>query len=248
MHKKKGSHIGMMLSFVIFIIFLTFMYTLIEPVVKKQPSKNNLLEYLKKEIIAQTSDILVSATITNTTLSNYDCLLINHSKFLPANEFDYENMGYIVKDENGSIVSSLISLYGAGLERTAINWSGNQSFLKIFYSKENFTSDRLSWSDDCQSSTPNSSLGLVLYKKIVFENKMEDLIKKYNTNYILLKRDLKIPFDTDFVLDFVLENGTEIRTGVPGNISVNVFSEEYIMPYVDSKANIKSGKLKIWMW
>ena len=51
--KKGGTHVGMMLSFVIFITFITFLYTIIQPSIQVQKSKQVTLDVLKENLIRE---------------------------------------------------------------------------------------------------------------------------------------------------------------------------------------------------
>ena len=46
---KKGSHVGLVLSFVIFVVFLIFMYPLVGPALETKGDKQYLLEPLEKK-------------------------------------------------------------------------------------------------------------------------------------------------------------------------------------------------------
>jgi len=239
---KKGSHVGMVLSFVIFITFLTFIYTAMSPAIKIEPSKISLLEYLKKEIINQASDTLVSVSVTTTEIPDKECWIITHSDFLDSGKFNYENMGVVVRNKDNKMVSSGIGFIGT--DYTLVNWADGENFLKLYYSNENFTSPTIT---SCDNANSEFELGLVISKKEIFESKLLRMIEKHNESYIGLKKDLNIPFDSDFSFGIVLANGTEIITSSQ-NVSVNIFSGEYPIQYVDSEANIKFGTLRISVW
>ena len=64
MKNKRGSHVGIVLSFVIFVTFLAFLYTIIEPTIKIQQDKESLLNYLKIELMETFSADLTSTSIT----------------------------------------------------------------------------------------------------------------------------------------------------------------------------------------
>jgi len=51
--KRGTSHLGFVLSFVIFLTFLLFMYAMIEPVLKIQPGKETLLNDVKNKIVGE---------------------------------------------------------------------------------------------------------------------------------------------------------------------------------------------------
>lgn len=48
---KKGSHVGMMISFVIFVTFLVFLYSILQPVIKIRQNKELVLDSLKTELV-----------------------------------------------------------------------------------------------------------------------------------------------------------------------------------------------------
>ena len=49
--EKKGSHVGIMLSFVIFVTFLVFLYSVIQPIIKTGQEKKISLDSLKIELV-----------------------------------------------------------------------------------------------------------------------------------------------------------------------------------------------------
>ncbi|MEK6842516.1 MAG: hypothetical protein AABX84_01775, partial [Nanoarchaeota archaeon] len=49
--KRGATHIGFVLSFVIFIMFIIFMFSAIEPFLKTQASKQSLLDYLRFSLV-----------------------------------------------------------------------------------------------------------------------------------------------------------------------------------------------------
>ncbi len=49
--EKKGSHVGMMLSFIIFITFFVFLYTVLQPIIKTEQNKKLILDSLEIELV-----------------------------------------------------------------------------------------------------------------------------------------------------------------------------------------------------
>ncbi len=66
---KKGSHVGMMLSFVIFVTFLVFLYSVLSPVVKTEQDKKLVLDSLILEMVEILNSDYTGGSIKT---SNYD--------------------------------------------------------------------------------------------------------------------------------------------------------------------------------
>jgi hypothetical protein len=100
----------------------------------------------------------------------------------------------------------------------------------------------------CQAITEGSdyTIGEVYEKKYVFENKLLQLISEYS-NYTKIKEELKVPEGSDFGISFSDSNGSIMRT-TEKDVTVNIYSDEKQIEYVDSNGNIKSGKLMIKIW
>ena len=60
---KKGSHVGIIFSFIIFVSFLIFLILMIEPSINTQKSKQHIIELLKNELIKNVSSELVAYSI-----------------------------------------------------------------------------------------------------------------------------------------------------------------------------------------
>ena len=77
--KRGASHLGFVLAFVIFVMFLIFMYSAVEPMLKTQSDKQALIESLKlsfvKNLDENGEDVTIT-TVTNTTTitSQQDCI------------------------------------------------------------------------------------------------------------------------------------------------------------------------------
>ena len=48
---KKGSHVGVVVSFVIFVTFLVFLYTIVQPATVREKDRQYLLDYLTLNLI-----------------------------------------------------------------------------------------------------------------------------------------------------------------------------------------------------
>jgi len=230
--KKRGSHVGVVLSFVVFVTFLIFLYSILEPAIQTRGDKQNLLDYLKTEIIEESLGELITATI-----------VINESYFPPELCFEIEQISdkafYIVKNQTGGITTS--SSEGNKLK---INWTNKENrFFKIYYSDEELNSYGLS-EENCADADGNYSISYVRNNNYIFEDKIEELI---NYNKDDLRGLLDFPKEDDFWIGFEYEDGTIIKLEEP-EVSTNIYAEEFPIQYIDRDANIKSGFINIKVW
>ncbi len=68
---KRGSHVGMMISFVIFITFLVFLYSILQPVIKTRQDKELVLDSLKTELLNMLNET-TSVTEINELADRYN--------------------------------------------------------------------------------------------------------------------------------------------------------------------------------
>ena len=66
----KGSHVGMILSFVIFVGFLFFVFTILQPKLNFSGNKQDFLDYLELELIKNVSANFSIANININEASN----------------------------------------------------------------------------------------------------------------------------------------------------------------------------------
>lgn len=245
MKSNKGSHVGMVLSFVIFVTFLFFLYTSIEPAVKQSENQKALLNNLKGELEIKFSEVLITAiVVNNTNPDERECLLVNHSNFINSSLINITSLSAIVKDINGTLLESEFT---ESKDSLYIGWKENESFFKIYYSEEPFSEYNFNGNHCENFYETDYYLGLVTAKKYFFETKIVKTFQEYATDYELLKEELRIPIYNDFSFGFIYSNGTEISTEEK-NITKNVYAGEFPLQYLDSEANIEFGTLKIKIW
>jgi len=231
--KNAATHIGVVLSFVIFITFLTFMYSiLIEPTINKE-DKQSVLENLKNKLMRNISEELITASITvNNTVDS--CIRLGNL----INELGV-NSKIIVKDELEN--NQQVYVLGNDLEISRDN-SSNE-FFKIYNSVEFQTASNVGESP-CNSA--NYIKGLVKVEEYVFETKIIDFVDYYRTNYESLKNDLKISTGSDFGFSFIYPNKTTIQT--TKETTASIYATEIPVQYVNEDADILLGTLNIRIW
>jgi len=247
--KKRGSHVGVVLSFVIFVTFLIFIYTLLGPSVKTQRDKESLLDYLKIELMEKFSTNLTSVTVSVDRTHAFQCV-----KLLNFTEEAGVNSRLIIKDDEGGTTRVNISLSDESdllIDRESIQ----KSFFKA-YNSEEFDELNKTTITPCTElvkdatwyGTPSGySINLIITDVYVFEKRVLELIDNYENDYDELKSELNIPAGTDFGFGLTYNNGTIIGTGNK-SLSTSIYVRKIPMQYVSNEAEINLGYLDIQVW
>ena|SRR3989338_316079 len=254
--KRGTSHLGFVLSFVIFLTFLLFMYAMIEPVLKIQPGKETLLNDVKNKIVGEFEvEDLVIVTVKNTSdiTSQQDCIVLQHIIGLEEDQIpeSYVQNNYLsIRDLSGNNFDYVAS---AGDKLKIGVWVAGDLkkegyFLKIYYSEEvkdnsGVTGTGCTPTDDYEMSSK------VTEESYISESKITDLKNSYETDYAALKTSLDIPAGSDFTFTFSSpDNSTSIS---PENVDIpdtNIYVSSFPIDYFDSDANLKLGILKVTVW
>lgn len=254
--KKKGSHVGMILSFVLFITFVVFLYTLLNPSVGNVESKRTLLNEIGLRIIQNMSvDFsIISVSIDSSTNPSTKC--VNLKEFLFASgialiELSEEgevSARVIIKDEENQIQNVYYDL-DSNLSILVDRTTKDYRFFKIYHSPVFEPLEKASMSS-CKSIDFEEGyvIGSINTGKYIFEKNLYDLIERYEINYEKLKRELKISSGNEFAFDFGLNDGTILSVMEDSPSSGNVYAEEIPVQYVDDEANILSGFINIKVW
>jgi hypothetical protein len=259
---KKASHVGMILSFVIFITFTVFVYTLISPNINTAESKKTLLNEIGLSLIDNMSSDF--STISVNIMSNPETNCVRLSEFLFSSgimlsEFaETENIedisiNLIIKNETYQIQNSYSDL-DANFSISINRANPSNTFLRIYHSPE---LDSLPENEitPC-SSVPfesNASLnrgyqiGSVFSGSYIFEKNMISLVDYYRADYDKLKTELKISPGNEFGFEFTLSNGTKI-SAIGDLPTQNIYAEDIPVQYIDDDANILSGFINVKVW
>ncbi|MFH1586005.1 MAG: hypothetical protein ABIB79_04515 [archaeon] len=232
--KKKGSHVGMMISFLVFITFIAFLYSILEPSLKVNNDKDFLLNHLETEILENCSGEMASITVINNSQSSYDCLKIDIS----PTGLNLTGSRLIVKDKDNTNVH-----YGYFGNTLWIENNTNKLF-KI-YSSEFITPQNSTV--NCPVNSTNYTIGLFRTEKYIFGKKIKNLISEINSNYEDVKDQFNVPPGGEFGLEFVDSKGTVTRT-LEKNVSIDIFVNEVPINYIDNQTNLVSGFINIKVW
>lgn len=231
---KKASHVGVVLSFVIFMTFVLFLYIVTQPSLKFN-DKQNALRQLESKITEKVSaDITIVSVFVE---SQPNCVeLVN---FLSKTEMNNKT---ITRSDSGILTS------GVSGENLQVDTEGI-TFFKVYGSDE--FPEKTGSLGSCQTISEGNgyTLGLVKTTKEIFETKMIEFIQDYNSNYDSLKEGFGLGLN-EFSFEFEYNNGTIISLQYKGIIpdSASVYSDEIPTKYISKNAVEESGTLTIKVW
>ena len=250
MRNKKGSHIEVVLSFVIFITFLTFLYFILEPAVKKPVSreylldelKPNLIDYISEEVSSYRLTIYFGADTPSCLYSGGNCFKISPSPH-----------------EGNASIKGGIDYYNNGSKDFSIKCDEaceNGDQFDIYFAEE-FEEGSLSTCDETNyGMTPDCYKSIFQKtKEYIFESKIDKLVEEYDSeNMDDLKERLSISRSNGFWFNITDSNREQLiapSSEEPDPEGFNVYSEEIPINYIgDDKdpENKKSGFLRIKIW
>ena len=234
---RKGSHVGVVLSFMIFIAFLIFLYPLlIKPAIEANKSNQYLLDDLKTKLTEEVSAELTVSSVEANTGTNQNCIELEN--FISNTGI---NSNIIVKNHEEKAQQGSVSGDNLRINR------GDDSdvFFKVSYSEEFEVLDDFIAS--CKTIQENQyEIGLVRTEEYIFETKIINLIKRYESNYESLKRILGLPTGNEFDFSFIFDNKTSI--GIKKEVSASIYAKEIPVQYVNKKGDILLGNINIRIW
>lgn len=232
---KKASHIGMVISFVIFVGFLFSIYIIITPAIKIE-RMGNIIDITKNNFIRETNSeiTLFSVKIDDEN----DCVVL--VDFFSETELEDEKIK--VNNEDYGLGKSGDNLYINNI---------HGSLIKIYYSEE-FDKIVDGTFSDCQNLNKDSgySFGLTKKEKRPTEEKILELFEKYNNNYEDAKSSLIIPKNNDFEMKFIYPNKTIIyaNKSINNGLETNIFLKSFHFEYFSNKNSKEFGVIEIKIW
>lgn len=233
---KNGTHVGVIISFMIFVTFLFFLYAIVQPAIETRNEKQAPLDSLEREVLSEVSADLTTASVF-VDVPGGGCFVLEN--FITKTGID-DNI--IVINDFGTKFDSYIGVSGL-----IIDTSGSELLLKVRVSEE-FDEIGSSGAPACTGVIEDDyTIGLIKTKEHVFSSRMENLISVYDLGYSTARSLLKVSSDSDFGLSFTYDNGTVIRTKEI-NISRSIYAKDIPVQYIDDDANKVSGIINIKIW
>ncbi len=230
--KKAIAHIEIIISFVIFISFITFMLIIFKPL-KIVSVDTASLDVAESKIIHHISgDLTLSSLILNSSFASAEgsCLYVYFS--LPNK--------VIIKDENMNIINS--------------NKSGNNLYLKYsigkrfyrIYSSEELEEKNFNTTGCYKLNESNYTIGITRnYKKIAY-SKIAEMDNNYSDNYESLKKALNLINDFTFI---VRDDSGVIFEGKKSKPKgINILAKDISIEILDKNASLKPAILNLQVW
>lgn len=244
MSQRKGTHVGVVISFVIFVTFLVFLYSITQPAIKTRANEQNLLNYLTDDLIVLISGDMTTVSVgINGPVLN-PCLKLN--SLITRTEVD---TNIIVKNDSGDSFDSYLIGSASDLGLLIDGTGSGTTFFKVRVAEEFTPISSDTGLPGCGTLTEVSgyTIGSIRTDEYIFESKIKDLIERYRNDYIGTKKSLNMSTKNDFGFSFTYSNGTTIKTQEV-NVSAVIYAEEVPVQYIDTAANITSGILNIKLW
>jgi len=238
MKNKRGSHIGFVLSFVIFIVAIVYLYTILKPAIEVDNHNEYLFNSLKENLINISSEEITTLTIQLDGIfpTSENCISINNI----LDEIIISDL--IIKNGEGNLHD--YEILGSSLEvEVGVGFEG---ILKVYYS-DSLGNNSITGLEDCQSMN-SYSIDLIQTDKYNYEESVTDILEDYINDYEGLKTELGVPSYTEFDLAFIYNNGTRIETGKELPTLGEIFVKTIPIKYIDADANLNMGFLEISLW
>ena len=226
---KKATHVGIILSFVIFVTFVIFLIVVLKPTSNLQNSDKSTIELLKKNIQDFTSSEIISFILTTSESSN--C-------------FAFDESGYNLGGFNVSVRNQDNTLSNIVRESNILYIEKDvpDQIYKVDYSPYNLSATSFSNPNNCKD------LDIKSIKKTdqILEPLINELILKQGNNYSGLKSDFNVPGEKDFGMMFEFENTTTIGKSIPEKRKAT-YVKKFQVIYLDLNANEKIGNFIIYV-
>ncbi|MDP3966614.1 MAG: hypothetical protein Q8Q04_03720 [archaeon] len=225
---KKGSHISLVLSFIIFVVSLIFVYIIAGASINNDESKVGVLLSIEKNVKSELlDDIWVIRLNADESAS---CMKLT----IPSEVLITGGKTAAIGD-NGTVKSKVSGQNGKNL------FVEGGGFVKVYYSTI-FGNDVFG-SDDCVNLIGDSWSK----EEVIIESKINQLIANFSGNYSLLKEKIGIPSNMEFNLQFEYQNGSIL--GSPGpNLNTEVYLREIGIFYLSQNSKYENGKIIIKIW
>lgn len=241
-NKKKGSNVSFVISSVLFITFVIFLYVLINYKITTAESKDNSLTSLREQIIPiMSGNLTLTSVKVNQGLQT--CLFFSGllRKIGAGNRV-------LVQDSAGRNFSAYMSSSGEDLYVDRAGRS-TTNFFRVYSSEEfpNLTLSTLSGCANLQEDSSGYSIGTSRTDSYVLKSKVLSLLINSSKDYEAVKRSVKLSPSDEFGFAFTYSNGTRVATPM-NNLTTNVYSERISTEYVSYDSGISPGYIDLMVW
>jgi len=239
MNKKAELHVEMIISFSIFIVFVIFIFIILNPF--KQNDYNPTINKIVLDSIAENISIDVLTTSIKVTASPVDCFNIE-DKFFPD-----PGMNLLVRSGSTEIGSRYNLPPASSLDIKVSSLT--DQYYDIYFSSE-FKPSASPPSPSC-SPLASGTYNLGQTKLISFssESQITKLESECVSHYGDLRNEFKLPSSRNF--GFVVREGSgtkiaECSQNIPKN--VDIYSSDKLIRIIYANGDIKTATLQVTVW
>lgn len=244
---KRGSHIDVIISFIIFISFIVFAYAILQPTLTTQEGKTSLASSLDTALANNLSGNLTTISLAISQTSQANCIQLK----------DFFNN--VISNPTitvGNSTGFVFPIYDSGGD-LYIDTSSNPQLnliFDIYYSPAFNPIQTSGMPSGCNALQQGSLQNNYVIGQIssstqyIFDFNVIQLIDNYNSNYNSVKNWFNISAQDNFGFNFTYQNLTTIGTNskVPG--FTNVYSQAFPVSYLTSNNSLQSGLLTVRVW
>ncbi len=235
---KRGTHVGIVLSFALFVTFMFFIFFVLEPSIKFNKGGEAFLDTIEANLITKLSDELVVVTLEKDN-PILDCLKLTPTNINTFLDRDLISENILAKNLDDNLVDSIYD------ENAFYFNSYEETLFEVFISNSIEQVDNYEIPNSCQSQFTTKSISKDV---LISEAKVFEIKQDYESiDYDDLRNELGILSENDFGFDFEYNNGTVIRVGEPDN-SNSVYVKQKSVIYFDVQGNKKPGFLRVKIW
>lgn len=250
---KMGSHVDVIISFIIFVSFIVFFYVIIQPTTNFAQDKSGTITYLHDALIKNMTGNLISITI----LTNYPGTVNNHLQLSEMvdnlSSLGITSMKIVVANSTGAKLNSQSSTDNHDLYIDTSPAGQNKMLLNIYYSPlfniipsgSLTNSQSLVLNANTNSYTIGSMRNLSFY---LLDFNIINFIQTYNNNYSSVKEWFNLSPTDNFGFNFTYQNLTSIGTNDNSLKNGNVYSQLFPVLYLNGNSSLESGSLTIRVW
>jgi len=251
MKSKRGSHVDVIISFVIFIGFVVFFYAIIQPNVTTKIGKTAFLDFMGGELIKNLTggDLMRISTGIQYAGGLSDCVYLDPF----ATSAGITSFRLNVKNSTGAIFPASYS--GNNLYINMSQDKQNNYLFSVYYSSS-FSVITSGTMNGCKhlttlDSSNHYSIGQIenySLENYIWENNIKQLISLYNSSYATVKDWFNLSASENFRFDFTYQNQTVIGTGNNIPASISVYSQIFPVVYISQNSSLEAGNLIVRAW
>ena len=230
---RKGSQVEFVVSFILFVTFIIFVYVLLSSKIDFGQSKKNSLDNAEAGILGMITDNLTASSVAVKSGNSGSC-------FTFTGLASTLSLGSNIIAENSS--GAIVPAYSQNGDITIMS---PLNFFTIYSSPEFASSPG---SSACTVlGADKYTIGLSKNQSAIFEIKILQTFANYYTNYTLMKKSIQIFPGDEFGIKFTYQNGSVIKTP-DTNSTVSIFANSIPIQYVSQNSGIQFGHLEVDVW